>query len=46
MAPLLAGLTVKINGSPGNPYLFLSFPHYLVCQAKRLLKEVMGQDDK
>lgn len=42
MTPSLTELTVKINGTPGHPYLFLSLPHYLVCQAKRLLKEVMG----
>jgi predicted AAA+ superfamily ATPase len=43
MAPSLTELTVKITGTPGgHPYLFLSLPHYLVCQAKRLLKEVMG----
>ena len=43
MTPSLTQLAVKINGTPGgHPYLFLSLPHYLVCQAKRLLKEVMG----
>jgi len=40
--PSLTELTVNITGPPGHPYLFLSLPHYLVCQAKRLLKEVMG----
>jgi hypothetical protein len=42
MTPSLTELTVKINGRPGHPYLFLSLPHYLVCQAKRLLQAVMG----
>lgn len=42
MTPSLTELTVQINGTPGHSYLFLSLPHYLVCQAKRLLKEVMG----
>jgi len=41
MTPSLMELTVKIKGTPGHPYLFLSLPHYLVWQAKRLLKEVM-----
>jgi predicted AAA+ superfamily ATPase len=42
LTPSLTEITVKIKGRPGHPYLFLSLPHYLVCQAKRLLKEVMG----
>jgi len=41
MTPSLTELTVKINGTLGHPYQFLSLPHYLVCQAKRLLKEVI-----
>ncbi len=42
MTPSLTELTVKIHGALGHPYLFLSLPHYLVCQAKRLVKEVLG----
>ncbi len=42
LTPSLTELTVKIKGTPGHPYRFLSLPHYLVCQAKRLLKEVIG----
>jgi predicted AAA+ superfamily ATPase len=42
MTPSLTELTVKMKGTPEHPYLFLSLPHYLVCQAKRLLKEVVG----
>jgi hypothetical protein len=37
----MAKLTAKTKDSPGHPYLFLSLPHYLVCQAKRLLQEVL-----
>jgi predicted AAA+ superfamily ATPase len=40
--PSIAELTAKTGGSPGHPYLFLSLPHYLVCQAKRLLEEVLN----
>jgi predicted AAA+ superfamily ATPase len=40
MTPSLTELAVKIKGTFGHPYLFLSLPHYLVCQAKRLLKEL------
>jgi hypothetical protein len=41
ITPSLTELTVNIKGIPEHPYLFLSLPHYLVCQAKRLLKEVL-----
>ena len=40
MTPSLTELAVKIKGTFEHPYLFLSLPHYLVCQAKRLLKEL------
>lgn len=39
--PSIAKLTAKTGDSLGHPYLFLSLPHYLVCQAKRLLEEVL-----
>jgi hypothetical protein len=41
MPPSLTELNVKISSASVHPYQFLSLPHYLVCQAKRLLKEVM-----
>ena len=39
MPPTLSDLKVKLNSTVSHPYLFLSLPLYLVCQAKRLLKE-------
>jgi hypothetical protein len=42
MPPSLTKVTVKIKDTPRHPYLFLSLPHYLVCQTKRLLQELMG----
>ena len=41
MAPSLSELTIKMKGTPGHPYQLLSLPHYLVCQAKRLLEEII-----
>jgi predicted AAA+ superfamily ATPase len=39
--PSIAKLTARTGVSLGHPYIFLSLPHYLVCQAKRLLEEVL-----
>jgi uncharacterized protein len=36
--PSLAKLTTKIKGTSEHSYLFLSLPHYLVCQANRLIE--------
>ena len=42
MAPSLTELAVKNKGKPAHPYQFLSLPHYLVCQSKRLIAEIIS----
>jgi uncharacterized protein len=36
--PSLVKLTTKIKDTSEHPYLFLSLPHYLVCQANRIIE--------
>ncbi len=39
MFPTVSQLKVRLDSDSSHPYLFISLPLYLVCQAKRLLKE-------
>lgn len=41
MPPVSDKLKVKLDGTLSHTYCFLSLPLYLVCQAKRLLKEAI-----
>jgi uncharacterized protein len=40
ITPSVVELTVKNKNTSDHPYLFLSLPHYLVCQAKRIMEEI------
>jgi len=40
--PTFIELTTKNKNSPEHPYLFLSLPHYLVCQTKRLVGKLLS----